>query len=194
MTIPKLYPTFEITFSLYANTQINGDTNYGSILRLTNTNQDSGNYGDHQPALMSWKSLRRFRYKFNWGHPKEWHQDVFEGADIFLPSTWTPVRIKQGIDGDIMKLSFEVDGTKTWTDEDPVDLLPVLENVNVYAGDDFNDPLDGKIRNLTIVTGKKDLCNVGALLLRVCCNRILFKGTKWSKFKHYLRFTLRLRD
>ena len=160
MTIPKLYPTFEITFELYANTKIQGDQSWASILRLTNTDQDSGNYGDHQPALMSWKNLKKIRYKFNTGHPKQWHQDVFKQADIFLPSTWTPVRVKQGIDGDIMKISFEVDGTNTWTDEDPIDLLPVLENVHVYAGDDFLDPLDGKIRNLTIVTGKKNLREV----------------------------------
>ena len=160
MTIPKLYPTFEITFELYANKDPNGDKDFGSILRLTNTDQNSGNYGDHQPALRSWKNLKRFQYKFTRGVPKTWHQDVFGGVDVFLPSTWTPVRIKQGIDGDTMKISFEVDGTYSWKNEEPVDVLPVLENVIVYAGDDFNDPLDGKIRNLTIVTGKRNLCEI----------------------------------
>ena len=153
LKIPKLYPKFNITFELWKNGAETGGM-LRSVLRLTNTNTETGNFGDHLPAfqvrrhLLGIKLLGARSTSQNYG-------GTANIKDLIAPATWVPIQIRQDIDAGVFKIMCHIDGNLKIDAQ--IDRLPPLENVTVFAGDNFMDPLDAQIKDLIIETGEKKL-------------------------------------
>ena len=153
LTIPKLYPRYSIHFDLWKNAKETGGV-LKSVIRLTNTDTDTGKFGDHLPALQ----MRRHLLGIKLFGAISTRQRYIGSANIkglISPSVWVPIQIRQDIDFDegVFKIWCYIDGYLKIHEQ--IDRLPPLENITVYAGDNFMDPLDAEIRNLVVNTGKK---------------------------------------
>ena len=151
LTIPKLYPKYNITFDLWKNAKETGGV-LKSVIRLTNTNTDTGNFGDHLPALQMRRHLLGIKL-FGARSTTQIYQGPAKIKGLISPAEWVPIQIRQDIDGGVFKIMCYIDGQLKINEE--IDRLPPLENVTVYAGDNFMDPLDAQIRDLIVETGKK---------------------------------------
>ena len=153
-TIPTLYEEFDVSFELYVNNAPAPNAKR-TVIRLTNTNNNKGNYGDRLATVVASGDLT-----------KVFFTSAAEGVNFHvthttasLPkSTWIAIRVQQAVIEDRFKLIYWFNGVAVR--ETLIDLPRVYNDTKVFVGDNFKAALLGTVKNLRISTGRSFLLNL----------------------------------
>ena len=150
-TILAFRETWEVSLQFYISLFETGS--FKNILRLTNTNTDSGNVGDRIFAICVHNVNQQLRFSYD---RTEGFANYLHAGKI-LANTWYNLRATQEFDrGEFMLRIFL---NETMIHERALKYTPTLyDNVTVYMGDQFSPPpILGYVDQLNITTGKLKL-------------------------------------
>ena len=168
-TIPTLLETWEVSLQFYITLFETGGLK--NILRLTNTDTNSGNLGDRILAIWMRAESKQLHVYSEISHPPHNPPDLyiinqFIHTDPLSANTWYNLTVRQFFDrGEFLLRVFL---NEEQIHERLVRYTPkTYTNVTVYVSDQFNPPaIMGWVDNLTITTGRcfKVLKSISALI------------------------------
>jgi len=142
--LPFLGKEYNITFDLFITEDPSG---YENFLHFSN---EGGNFENHRcrtPAAWIFGGSRRMirLYSLIDGHRAK---DFYPGP--LSLKTWQSFEISQYFNGTEMVFNMKLDGS---TEVEHINSKPqAFKNVKIYAGDPWNPPAKGKMRNLVVET------------------------------------------
>ena len=149
-TIPTLYEEFDVSFELYIQKIFAWQSGkWQSVIRLTNTNNDQGNFGDRLAMVMVHGGLEKIWFI---SPGNEFPTLGYTHKTAVATEAWIPIRIQQVLVDGGFKLIFWYDGVSV--KEFALDLPRVYNDTKIYAGDSFRISITGAIKDLKISTGK----------------------------------------
>ena len=127
---------------------------YTNVLRFTAGTENNGKMGDRQPAVFLAEDTTKLYICTGLNGDKDY---CFTSEALPL-NQWTAVVIKQEFVDSKYMYSIQINGVEVHSAENQN--ARRYEKVKVYASDDFKDPANGFIRDLTyynINDGKRDV-------------------------------------
>jgi len=128
--IPEWGPTWKISFDINVQSFDNDGADYGNIFRFTSTDNDCCNIGDRIPALFT-RNENVVSPSIETG---KWYS--FEIKQHFSDDQWiNEITAKDDMDEEIFYHFFILTSN-----------IDAFTNVSVFAGDQFYNPSDAKIK------------------------------------------------
>ena len=116
---------------------------YTSVLRFTAGTENNGQMGDRQPAVFLAENTTKLYICTGLND----HRSYSFTSEALPLDQWTTVVIKQEFVDSRYMYSIHINGVEVHSKHNQKPRR--YENVKVYASDDFKDPANGFIRNLT---------------------------------------------
>jgi len=145
-TISKLHKTYSVSLDIYANSFVNA---WQSIIHVTGTGGNCCGYGDRTPGLWFHGSANS-QSKLHICSAVNGNGNACYNSGSFNVGTWFNVKVTQQLIKGVYKYWIDIDGNKVheWDNSQARE----FNDVKVYLTDPWYHNLNGKVRNLEIVT------------------------------------------